>query len=220
MIEGARRGVLELMPTLLIGGGIVMIIALHALRPDVHPTFHYISEYGNQSWSWLLAIALVLVAVGLLALGEVMRTATGGKLSPRLMQFAGLMLMVAAVMSTDRQGGEVEVGTIPGKVHGLMSIGAFCLLVLAMASLPRSGEAGGERRSAIGWALPLAVVGTAVAAAAFLIVPEADGLRQRAFLAIVFGWLIAASVELRRMPLHSGDDGPPAPPPGRERPSG
>lgn len=184
------------LPAVLIGGGMVMIVLLHAVRPDVHPTRHYISEYGNDEWSWLLGLALVLIAIGLLALGTVLRSAMRRKLSPRLMQAAGLMLMVAAIFSTDRYGGEVEVGTTAGKLHGIMSIGAFCFLVLTMASL--RGDAS-QRGRALALALPLAILGTAVAAAAFVLVPEADGLRQRAFLTIVFGWLVAAALELRHL---------------------
>lgn len=175
-----------------------IIVVLHPLRPDVSPTHHYISEYGNEAWSWLLSGALLAVAVGLLALGRALRDSTRVRLTPQLLWASGGMLFLAAIFSTDRRGGEVEAATLAGQLHGVLSIGAFCLLVLAMIALPlRSADAARELGRTAAWALPLAGLATAAAAAAFAVAPDAGGMRQRMFLLIVFGWLIATALQLR-----------------------
>lgn len=196
---------------LLLVTGAAAVVALHVLSREVSPASHYISEYGNRTWGWLLRVALVLIAIGLVALGATLRGAVGGRsvtarLAPRLLQASGAMLVVAALFSTDRLAGEVEVATFAGKVHGLMAIGAFCLVVLAMMLVsPRLGEGGGLLGRSSALALPLALAAPATAALVFVLQPEAHSLRQRVFLAIVFGWLLAAAFQVYVL-RHEGPD--------------
>jgi hypothetical protein len=185
-------------PFALLIAAVAIIVVLHPLRPDVSLTHHYISEYGNEAWSWLLSGALLAVALGLLALGRALREATRVRLTPQLLWASGGMLLLAAVFSTDRRGGEVEAATLAGQLHGILAIGAFCLLVLAMIALPlRSSDAVRELGRAAAWALPLAAAATTIAALAYAVAPDAGGIRQRMFLLVVFGWLIATTLQLR-----------------------
>lgn len=197
----------------LLAVGTVAVVLLHVVSPDVSPANHYISEYGNRTWGWLLSAALILIAAGLLALGALLRdnVRTGtlrAQAGPRLLQTSGVMLVVAAFFSTDRLGGEVEIATLAGKVHGVMAIGAFCLLVLAMIMLsPRVSDERELLGRSSALALPLALIAPAIAAAAFAVMPDADGLRQRVFLAIVFGWLLATAFQVRSSRRDRGRDG-------------
>jgi hypothetical protein len=183
----------------LLATGAGAVVLLHVLSPEVSPASHYVSEYGNRTWGWLLSVALVLIAGGLAALGAVLgddfrARSTRARMVPRLLQVSGAMLVVAALFSTDRLGGEVEVATLAGKVHGVMAIGAFCLLVLAMVLVsPRLNDDDELLGRSSALALPVAMAAPAIAAVVFAIRPEADGLRQRMFLAIVFGWLLATA---------------------------
>jgi hypothetical protein len=189
---------------LLLAAGVLLIVVLHPLRADVDPARHYISEYGNREWHWLLSAALGLIGGGLAALGFSVRDSTGTRAVPYLLQASGALLAVAAVVSTDRQGGLVETATLGGKVHGLAAIGAFCLLVLAMST---TGLAARSRASARAHRLGLAgaVVAVVSVLAVFAVAPEAHGLRQRVFLIIVFTWLLAVAAQVRR------EEGPRAP---------
>lgn len=176
------------------------MLLLHVLRTDVHPARHYVSEYGNETWWWMLSVALLLIGGGVIALASALRTTVRARGGPLLLQASGVLLVVAAVFSTDRRGGEVEVATLAGQVHGLAAIGAFCGLVLAMMLLsPRMS--GDERQlGRVGeLAIPWAMVAVTPVVAAFLLIPEAHGLRQRLFLAIVFAWLLAAAVQVRSL---------------------
>lgn len=187
-------------PALLIAAGVVMVVLLHPLRTDVDPTRQYISEYGNQAWSWMLSAALVLVAVGLLALASVLRTTVRARTGPRLLQVAGALLIIAAVCSTDRAGGEVETATLAGRIHGAASLAAFALLVLAMAMLSPRLEGGDRRLGRVGeLGLPVALLAVTPTLVAFLVIPEAHGLRQRLFVAIVFAWLLAVAAQVRSL---------------------
>jgi hypothetical protein len=185
-------------PLLALAGAIGIVAALHLLRPDVHPARHYVSEYGNEGWSWLLIAALLLVVLGLLSLATLARDTLGARIAPRLMNASAALLVPAAVFSTDRRGGEAVTESLAGRVHGVAAIGAFCLLVLAMAALSPRFEGDAKRLGRPSTlALPLALTGVGVAMVAFVLVPEAHGLRQRAFLAIVFGWLVLTASRLR-----------------------
>lgn len=186
-------------PLLLLGAGVAVIVVLHVLRTDVHPARHYVSEYGNEAWWWMLSVALLLVAGGLVTLAATLRGAVLHRAGPRLLQLAAALLVVAAICSTDRRAGEVETATLAGQVHGLAAIGAFVVLVLAMATLsPRFGGEGHLGR--VGeLALAWAAVAVTPVVIAFLVIPEAHGLRQRLFLAIVFAWLLAAAAQVRSL---------------------
>jgi hypothetical protein len=187
-----RRGAAPLLAT-----GTALVIALHFLRPDVHPGRHYISEYGNDTWGWVLSLALLLIATGLFALAATLLESSGPRTAPRLLQGAGGLLIVSALLSTDRTGGEVVEATLSGRVHGVAAIGAFGLLAAAMVALSdRIRGAGFRLGSAGAWALPLAALAIGLAATTFMVVPDAHGVRQRAFLAIVFAWLLLTSRQL------------------------
>ena len=193
-----RRDTLRSIAALLLLGGVALVIALHALRPDVHPAKHYVSEYGNETWSWLMTSAGVLIGLGLLALAVGLRDVGRGRVGPAMIQGSGLLMILAALFSTDRQGGEVIARTLAGRLHGWTTIAAFCLLVLAIVALSSHVRDGRDPLGRLhDLALPAVVGAVALAAATFLVVPEAHGLRQRAFLAVVFGWLLAAAFQLR-----------------------
>jgi hypothetical protein len=191
----------------LLGTGTALVVVLHFLRPDVHPGRHYISEYGNDTWWWVLSLALLLIATGLFALAATLLESSSSRTAPRLLQGAGGLLIVSAVMSTDRTGGEVVSATLSGKVHGVAAIGAFGLLAASMVALSHRVYGPGTRLGSAGaWALPLAALAVGLAATTFMLVPDAHGIRQRLFLAIVFAWLLVTSRQ-----LSSSEPGPISP---------
>ncbi|MDP2710706.1 MAG: DUF998 domain-containing protein [Solirubrobacteraceae bacterium] len=184
----------------LLAAGVGIIIVLHALRPDVDPARHYISEYGNEAWSWMLSAALLLIAVGLLALAASLRDTRQTRPGPRLLQLSGLLLIVMAVFSTDRRGNHVEIATLAGKLHGIAALGVFALLVLAMMMLSSSssrGEGWRERLRPSELALPAGLMALVPPLTVFAVAPEAHGLRQRVFLLVVFSWLLVTAVQVR-----------------------
>jgi hypothetical membrane protein len=185
---------------LLLAAGTGLILLLHVLDREVDPRRHYISEYGNDTWGWLLSAALLLVGGGLLALAASVREARRSRAGVLLLQASALLLVVAAAVSTDRRGGEVATATLAGQIHGIAAIGAFVLLVLAMIAVPPRPGGGdgpyGLDRLAV-WAGLAAVTPPLVV---FVLAPGAHGLRQRVFLVVVFAWLIAVAVQLRSAP--------------------
>lgn len=184
----------------LLASGVGTIVALHALRRDVDPARHYISEYGNEAWSWMLSAALVLIAVGLMALAATLRGTRQTRTGPRLLQLSGLLLIVAAVFSTDRRGHDVEIATLAGKLHGIASLSAFALLVLAMMALSPARSGHGrwrERLRPSELALPAVLMALVPTLTVFAVAPEAHGLRQRLFLLVVFSWLLVTAVQVR-----------------------
>lgn len=182
-----------------------LTLALHALYPELDPARSYVSEYGNGQWGWVLTLALLLFAVGSCTLASGLRELTGLRLGPRLITLAGACMAIAAVFSTDRYGDEEIVGTLAGRLHGFASIGGFAILVIAMLVLARPLERDGRWGQLGRVTLPLAAASVLTLALAFLTVPDAAGLRQRAFLVLVFGWLMAAGFRLRALEYQTGE---------------
>jgi hypothetical protein len=178
---------------------VALTLALHALYPELDPARTYVSEYGNGQWGWVLTLALLLFALGSYALGSGLREVTGLRFGPHLITLAGACMATAAVFSTDRYGDDEVIGTLAGRLHGFASIGGFAIVVVAMLVLARPLERD-ERWGQLGRVtLPLAAASVLALVLAFLAVPDAAGLRQRAFLALVFGWLVAAGFRLRAL---------------------
>jgi hypothetical protein len=195
-VEAARRGHGRLAVACLLLT-VALTLALHALYPELDPARSYVSEYANGQWGWVLTLALLLFAVGSYALASGLREVTGLLLGPRLITLAGACMAIAAVFSTDRYGDDEVVGTLAGRLHGFASIGGFAIVVVAMLLLARPLERD-ERWGQLGRVtLPLAAASVLALVLAFVAAPDAAGLRQRAFLALVFGWLVVAGFRLR-----------------------
>lgn len=197
-VEVARRGHGRLAVACLLLT-VALTLALHALYPELDPARSYVSEYANGQWGWVLTLALLLLAVGSYALASGLREVTGLQLGPRLITLAGACMALAAVFSTDRYGDDEVVGTLAGRLHGFASIVGFAIVVVAMLLLARPLERD-QRWGQLGRVtLPLAAASVLALVLAFVAVPDAAGLRQRAFLALVFGWLVVAGFRLRAL---------------------
>ena len=180
-----------------LGLTVVLTLALHGLNRELSPSHGYLSEYANGSWGWVLTLTLLLFAVGAWALAVGLRETTGQRMGPGMITAAGACMALGAFCSTDRYGDAEVVATLSGRLHGFTTIAAFALIVLAMAVLAQDlGR--DERWGRLGRVtLPLALGAVLVAGLLFLAASDVAGLRQRAFLVPVFGWLVAVSLRLR-----------------------
>lgn len=177
-----------------------IVVVLHALRPDVNPAIDYVSQYGNDDWSWLFGAALVFCALGLFSLGSALRETEDGHGGSTLMRVAAVLLGIVGVFPSDRRGEAASV-SLTGLIHGTAAIAALFALTAAVAVISLRGPVvngvrAGSRRLR-GRAMQLVLGALVLGVVSVALAPEAQGLRQRVFLVVVFGWVLFIAHRVR-----------------------
>lgn len=178
----------------------------HALTaaPGLGPRT-YVSEAGVPAYPHAgnFRAGILLVAAALILLGAALLR--GRRAAGLLLLFSGAATTGAGTVSCS--GGcplpPYEIGTVADLVHATASIVAVAAIVLAMATL---GARGPDRllRGLCVAASTIAFPLSAAVGLAMLLIGRgtAIGLLERALLAVIAAWLLAASLHLTRRPPH------------------
>ncbi|MDQ3783865.1 MAG: DUF998 domain-containing protein [Actinomycetota bacterium] len=101
---------------------VVLLAALHFIKPELDPSWHFISEYaiGNHGWIMVLAfLSLALSYVTLfLAIRSQIRTIVGRN-GLALLLVSALGLTIAAIFTTDPITASKDAVTTEGSLHNL-----------------------------------------------------------------------------------------------------
>jgi hypothetical membrane protein len=171
----------------------VIIIALHAIKPEFDPSWRFISEYAIGPYGWIMQLAFLIWAASFIALalslrGEVKTRA--GKAGVLLLPIVAAALVFAGLFPQDPVTAAPDAATTSGAVHAIASmIGIPGIPIAAMLisfNLSRTNPAWKPHRSAIMWSahvtwmsLVLMIVYLAWA------VPRAGGFNPEVFA----GWM-------------------------------
>lgn len=177
-------------------GGVVVV---HAVRPDLDPMRHVLSEYANGSLGVVMTAVFYAAGVACVALGLRLRTALVwhgvAAAVPWLLVLAGVGMTVSGVFEV---GLPADPESLAESVHSVGSIGAFVSLLAAMVLFATACGGDPDWRSF----RPAAVVLAVVAVAAALASPLADrtpwtGAAQRLLAATVVSWLLLTALRIR-----------------------
>jgi hypothetical protein len=131
------------------GGGVaagVLVAALHLLKPELDPSWRFISEYatGRHGWVMMLAFAIWAVSCASLAVALQPHLPSGrGRAGRLVLLVVAVALLVAGVFPQDLVTARPEDATAAGLLHALASmVGipglpiAAVLISTALAALP------------------------------------------------------------------------------------
>jgi hypothetical membrane protein len=142
---------------LAIGGPVAVflaILALHAIKPEYHPSWRFISEYAIGPWGWVMQLTFVVWAVSCATLAVAARPEVHnrrGRAGVVLLWVVAVALVVAGIFPQDPVTSQPSEATTAGMMHAIASsIGIPGIPIAAMLII--SGLKAGRRDSA---ALPV-----------------------------------------------------------------
>lgn len=104
------------------GAFVVLLVALHFLKPEIDPSWRFISEYALGAYGWLMAIAFLALSLaysGLaIALWSHLRS-RGGRIGLALLLVSAVGLALAGLFTTDPITMSPGSTTTRGSIHSL-----------------------------------------------------------------------------------------------------
>lgn len=143
---------------------IVLLVALHLLKPAVDPSWHFISEYAIGELGWMMTLAFFSLALAYIALFFAIRSQVQnlpGWAGSALLLVSAIGLVIAGVFEADPITAAPEALTSQGNLHNL---GGTLGLAMPFAaafiswSLARNPAWSSARRALL-WAALLAWLG-------------------------------------------------------------
>lgn len=114
---------------------LLLMTLLHALKPDLEPAGHMLSEYAIGEYGWLMQLSFFAWAASCFALGMSLRSQVitrSGRVGVMLLHGAGCALLLGGVFVIDSPYATPVTPTMHGSLHGLS----------AMIGLPAQAIAG------------------------------------------------------------------------------
>jgi hypothetical protein len=101
---------------------VVLLVALHFIKPGLDPSWHFISEYAIGKHGWIMVLAFLSLAVSYTSLFVAIRSqlrTIAGRIGLALLLVSALGLTIAAVFTTDPITVSGDAVTTEGTVHNL-----------------------------------------------------------------------------------------------------
>lgn len=159
---------------------LVLLAALHFIKPELDPSWRVISEYALGDYGWMMALAFLSLAVSCVGLFVAIRSQTrtiGGKIGLAFLLAAAAGLIIAAIFPTDPITASRDELTTHGNLHGLgaaLGTGFPIAATLIGLSLARN-QAWSTARRSLFWAAGLAWVGFLAFALSMVVLFPDDG---------------------------------------------
>ncbi len=100
----------------------VLLAALHVLKPDLDPSWHFVSEYSLGNYGWVNILAFLTLSLSTFAAFVAVRpqiTTIPGKIGLALLLLAAGALAAGGIFAMDPITAAKDELTTHGKLHGL-----------------------------------------------------------------------------------------------------
>ena len=176
-----------------VAGFVSVVLAMHLLESDFDPRDRFVSEYVLGDWGLLMNAGFFALGVGTISLALALGRALAPSRRTRVVRWlyvcAGVATIVAGMFNSDELvDGEVTEVTAQGAIHDVASVVLFATSILAAFLLRKvfATTPGWEHRAVIAPIVGTALIAGFVATGALT---DWFGLAQRAFVAVLVGWL-------------------------------
>jgi hypothetical protein len=188
---------------------LVLLAALHFVRPDLDPSWSVISEYALGDYGWLMTIAFLAWGLSAISLFVAIRSQVQnlvGRIGLVFLLIGAAGLILAAIFPTDPITTPPEALTTGGTIHSMGAMISDGILIggsLLTLSLVRKNPNWSQVRKPLIWAVGLAWIGAITFTASMAILLPQNGGQlgpevligwQGRFSAAVYAvWLITAA---------------------------
>ncbi len=159
---------------------LVLLTALHFIKPEFDPSWRVISEYAIGRYGWIMVLGFLSLALScgalFIAIWSQIR-AIGGRIGLAFLLVAAAGLIIAAIFTTDPITASQDELTTDGNLHALgaaLGTGFPIAATLIGLSLARNQAWSPARRSLL-WAAGLTWIGFLVFALSMAIMFPDDG---------------------------------------------
>lgn len=159
---------------------VVLLTALHLMKPELDPSWRFISEYAIGDFGWLMVLAFLSLAGSYVALIIAIRPqirTIGGYVGLACLFFSAAGLAMAAVFTTDPITTRPDAMTTTGQLHSLGGTLGFAMPLASAIiswSLTRNPAWSSARRSLL-WAAGLTIIGFLVSIVSLVTMIPSDG---------------------------------------------
>jgi hypothetical protein len=190
--------------------GLLAIVALlHVVKPELDPSWRFISEYAIGPHGWLMMLGFLVWAASCLALSVAVRpvmTNARGRAGTWVLAIVGVALVVAGIFPQDPVTTAPGQGTTAGMLHALASMvgipGIPIAAMLISAGLPAGRNGGAVRLAAhatwISLALMIGYLAWAVPRAGGFDASVHAGLMNRLVVLAYIAWQLLLARRLDR----------------------
>jgi hypothetical protein len=101
---------------------VVLLAALHFIKPELNPSWHFISEYAIGEYGWIMVLAFLSLAISYVSLFLALRSqlqTIAGRIGLILLLVSALGLTIAAIFTTDPITVSKNAVTTEGTLHNL-----------------------------------------------------------------------------------------------------
>jgi Protein of unknown function (DUF998) len=101
---------------------VVLLAALHFIKPELDPSWHFISEYAIGDYDWIMVFAFLSLALSYVSLFVAIRSqlrTIAGRIGLVLLLVSALGLTIAAIFTTDPITVSEDALTTEGTLHNL-----------------------------------------------------------------------------------------------------
>jgi Protein of unknown function (DUF998) len=159
---------------------VLLLAALHFIRPDLDPSWHFVSDYAIGDYGWMMAVAFLALALSYVALFVTLRLQVetlAGRIGLALLLVSAVGLILGGLFTTDPLLASPEARTASGKLH---SVGGTLGIVIPFAAALISWSLARSRgwslaRVPLLWSAGLAVLGFLVSAGSLTILLSQSG---------------------------------------------
>jgi hypothetical protein len=159
---------------------LVLLAALHVLKPELDPSWRVISEYALGRYGWLMTLAFLSLALSCASLTLALRPhirSIGGKIGLALLLLSAVGMTIAGIFPTDPITTSRDALTPNGRLHelgALLDVTPLAALLISW-SLARRNQVWSSARPALFWTAGLPLLGLAIFTASVALMLPSDG---------------------------------------------
>lgn len=193
---------------------LVLLVVVHVLKPELEPSWRFVSEYAIGEYGWLMVLAFLSLAAGYLALFVAIRSqarTVGGRIGLGLLLVSAAGLAIAGVFVTDPITTAPGDLTTRGQLHnlgGTLGLGMPLAAAFVTWALARNPAWSSVRRSLL-WVAGVAVASSIISAVAIGVAVSANdgrfgpdvlvGWPNRAEVVAHTAWVMAVASRASRL---------------------